>query len=144
MLSRQCISNQSFWAWRALLWHCNAMYILTTDYRLLCTCTSQTTHTGAHSMTLHIPAPWQPILEPETHKPYYERLQQFLEAERQEHIIFPPQQEVFAALDLTPYERVRVLLLGQDPYHDHNQAHGLCFSVRPGIAPPPSLVNIYK
>ena len=72
------------------------------------------------------------------------QLQQFVEAERREHTVFPPERDVFNALELTPYEQVKVLLLGQDPYHDHNQAHGLCFSVRPGIAPPPSLVNMYK
>jgi uracil-DNA glycosylase len=58
--------------------------------------------------------------------------------------VFPPEKDVFAALELTPYQNVNVLLLGQDPYHDDGQAHGLCFSVRPGIAPPPSLVNIFK
>ena len=64
--------------------------------------------------------------------------------ERRAHSVFPPDAEVFHALEATPYEDVNVLLLGQDPYHDDGQAHGLCFSVRPGIKPPPSLVNIYK
>jgi uracil-DNA glycosylase len=67
-----------------------------------------------------------------------------LAEERRTHTVFPPESEVFNALATTPYEGVNVLLLGQDPYHDDNQAHGLCFSVRPGIKPPPSLVNMFK
>lgn len=95
-------------------------------------------------MTATIPAAWQPILKGETEQPYYRQLQEFLARERELHTVFPPEHEVFAALELTPYEQVNVLLLGQDPYHDHNQAHGLCFSVRPGIRPPPSLMNIFR
>jgi uracil-DNA glycosylase len=95
-------------------------------------------------MTPQIPASWQPILAEETEKPYYHKLQAFLAEERRTHTVFPPEPEVFTALATTPYEDVNVLLLGQDPYHDDNQAHGLCFSVRPGVAIPPSLVNIYK
>jgi uracil-DNA glycosylase len=95
-------------------------------------------------MTASIPASWQPILAEETEKPYFHKLQTFLAEERRAHTIFPPEPEVFTALATTPYERVSVLLLGQDPYHDDNQAHGLCFSVRPGIKPPPSLVNMFK
>jgi uracil-DNA glycosylase len=95
-------------------------------------------------MTTSIPASWQPILAEETKKPYYQKLQAFLAEERHTHTVFPPEPEVFTALATTPYERVSVLLLGQDPYHDDNQAHGLCFSVRPGIKPPPSLVNMFK
>src|SRR5262245_54053397 len=95
-------------------------------------------------MTPPIPTAWQSILADEIQKPYFQKLQQFLDDERKTHTIFPPEPEVFSALEITPYERVNVLLLGQDPYHDNNQAHGLCFSVRPGIAPPPSLVNMFK
>jgi uracil-DNA glycosylase len=95
-------------------------------------------------MTPPLPASWQPILSGETEQPYYQKLQQFLAEERQNYSVFPPEPDVFSALQLTPYERANVLLLGQDPYHDDGQAHGLCFSVRPGVAPPPSLVNIYK
>ncbi len=91
-----------------------------------------------------IPLAWQPILAEETAKPYYARLQEFVDAERAAHTVFPPEPDVFNALLLTPFERVSVLLLGQDPYHDDGQAHGLCFSVRPGITTPPSLANIYK
>jgi uracil-DNA glycosylase len=95
-------------------------------------------------MTAPIPASWQPILAGETEKPYYHKLQQFLAAERRDHTVFPPAPEVFTALELTPYDRANVLLLGQDPYHDDGQAHGLCFSVRPGVPPPPSLANMFK
>jgi uracil-DNA glycosylase len=95
-------------------------------------------------MTPLLPTSWQPILTEETDKPYYHKLQTFLAEERLTHTVFPPEPEVFTALATTPYERVSVLLLGQDPYHDDNQAHGLCFSVRPGVAIPPSLVNIFK
>jgi uracil-DNA glycosylase len=95
-------------------------------------------------MTASIPTSWQPILAEEAEKPYYQKLQAFLAEERRAHLVFPPEPEVFTALATTPYERLSVLLLGQDPYHDNNQAHGLCFSVRPGIKPPPSLVNMFK
>lgn len=87
---------------------------------------------------------WRPILAAETEKPYWKDLQAFVRAERQAHTVYPPDKEVFAALHLTPYEQVRVFILGQDPYHGPGQAHGLCFSVRPPVAPPPSLVNIFK
>jgi uracil-DNA glycosylase len=87
---------------------------------------------------------WRPVLAAETEKPYWKTLQQFVKEERRKYQVFPPDKEVFAALHLTPYEKVSVLILGQDPYHDVGQAHGLCFSVRPGVAIPPSLLNIYK
>ncbi len=95
-------------------------------------------------MPTHIPASWQPVLAEELSKPYYQKLQDFVSQERSEHKVFPPEEDVYNALKLTPYEQVRVLLLGQDPYHNDGQAHGLCFSVRPGITPPPSLINMYK
>ena len=95
-------------------------------------------------MTPPIPEPWRPVLDVETKQPYYQKLQEFLDAERAEHQVFPPEPEVFTALELTPYERAGVLILGQDPYHDDGQAHGLAFSVCPGVAPPPSLVNMFK
>jgi uracil-DNA glycosylase len=91
-----------------------------------------------------IPSAWKPFLEGETRKPYYQQLDRFLEQERREQTVFPPRDDVFNALKLTPPDAVKVLLLGQDPYHDDNQAHGLCFSVCPGVPPPPSLANIYK
>ncbi len=92
----------------------------------------------------YFPESWHAHLNGELNKPYFQKLSQFVDEERKHHTVFPPEDEVFSALRLTPYENVNVLLLGQDPYHDNNQAHGLCFSVRPGIKPPPSLVNMYK
>lgn len=87
---------------------------------------------------------WRPVLIEEVRKPYFRDLQKFVAEQRLERTIFPPEGEVFAALHLTPYDKVSVLILGQDPYHDDDQAHGLCFSVRPGVATPPSLLNIFK
>lgn len=87
---------------------------------------------------------WRPILIEETRKPYFQELQRFVAAQRELVTVFPPDAEVFAALHLTPIEQVKVLILGQDPYHDDGQAHGLCFSVMPGVAIPPSLLNIFK
>lgn len=87
---------------------------------------------------------WNPILRAEFEKPYWAELQQFVHTERSSYAVYPPHDDVFAALHLTPYESVKVLLLGQDPYHGPGQAHGLCFSVQPGVPIPPSLVNIYK
>ena len=87
---------------------------------------------------------WRPVLIAETEKPYWKPLQQFVKDERKKYTVFPPDKDVFAALHLTPYEKVSVLILGQDPYHEVGQAHGLCFSVQPAVAIPPSLQNIYK
>jgi uracil-DNA glycosylase len=91
-----------------------------------------------------LPESWQPVLAEELAKPYYAELTAYVDAERKEHQVFPPEDEVFAALEATPYQDVRVLVVGQDPYHDDNQAHGMCFSVRPEVKIPPSLRNIYK
>ena len=87
---------------------------------------------------------WRPVLKAETEKDYWKTLQSFVKGERAKHTVFPKEADVFAALHLTPYEQVRVLVLGQDPYHGAGQAHGLCFSVQRGVAVPPSLANIYK
>ncbi|HEY7314452.1 MAG TPA: uracil-DNA glycosylase, partial [Gemmataceae bacterium] len=95
-------------------------------------------------MHVRLPTDWKTVLADELKKPYFEKLQEFVDAERAAHTVFPPEDDVFNAFKLTPYERVKVLLLGQDPYHDDGQAHGLCFSVRPGVKPPPSLVNVFK
>src|SRR5207248_317930 len=76
--------------------------------------------------------------------PYFEKLQEFLAEEREKYTVYPPEKEVFSAFKHTPYEEARVVILGQDPYHDKNQAHGLAFSVRPGVRIPPSLLNIFK
>ncbi|HEY1351515.1 MAG TPA: uracil-DNA glycosylase [Ktedonobacteraceae bacterium] len=95
-------------------------------------------------MQISFPGSWHKHLNGEIAKPYFHTLTRFVDEERIHSTVFPPQDEVFSALTLTPYDDVRVFVLGQDPYHDNNQAHGLCFSVRPGIKPPPSLVNIFK
>jgi uracil-DNA glycosylase len=87
---------------------------------------------------------WNPILRTEFAKPYWAELQQFVVEERQRSTVYPPHDEVFAALHLTPFEDVKAVILGQDPYHGPDQAHGLCFSVRHGIGQPPSLQNIFK
>jgi uracil-DNA glycosylase len=95
-------------------------------------------------MKVDLPASWQAVLAGELEKPYFKELDSFVDAERRAHKVFPAEYDVFSAFKLTPYEEVSVLLLGQDPYHDDGQAHGLCFSVRPGVTPPPSLVNMFK
>ncbi len=87
---------------------------------------------------------WNPLLQGELRKDYWQTLQSFVAAERARYTVFPPPREVFAALHRTPYANTKVLILGQDPYHGPGQAHGLCFSVRAGVRPPPSLVNILK
>jgi uracil-DNA glycosylase len=95
-------------------------------------------------MLIDIPSSWQTMLAGELEQPYFQKLAAFVDAERQQHKVFPPEQDVFNALKTTPFEQVNVLLLGQDPYHNEGQAHGLCFSVRPGVMPPPSLANIFR
>ena len=87
---------------------------------------------------------WNPVLRGEFAKPYWAELQAFVAEERARGVVYPPSDEVFAALHLTPYAEVKVVILGQDPYHGPEQAHGLCFSVRPGVPQPPSLHNIFK
>jgi uracil-DNA glycosylase len=91
-----------------------------------------------------IPKPWRPHLRDEVEAPYFQALRSFLERERREHTIYPPEEDVFTALRLADPSDVRVVILGQDPYHGPGQAHGLAFSVRPGVRPPPSLVNVFK
>ena len=90
-----------------------------------------------------IPDGW-PALRREREKSYFERLQLFLDRERSRHTVYPPQDEVFRALELTSREAVRVVLIGQDPYHGPGQAHGLAFSVRPGVPKPPSQRNLLR
>lgn len=87
---------------------------------------------------------WLPALRDEFKKPYYNQLYHFVKDEYSREIIYPPSDEIFSALHLTPLSQVKVVILGQDPYYNQGQAHGLCFSVRPGVEIPPSLVNIYK
>ncbi len=87
---------------------------------------------------------WKKILWEEFQSPYFSELKEFLVEETSSHTIYPPGKLIFNAFQHTPFDRVKVVILGQDPYHGAGQAHGLCFSVPPGIKAPPSLVNIFK
>ena len=87
---------------------------------------------------------WLEVLRSEFEKPYFTELKAFLTEEKKQFRVYPPGNRIFAAFDYTPFSKVKVVILGQDPYHGDGQAHGLCFSVPDGIALPPSLVNIYK
>jgi uracil-DNA glycosylase len=93
---------------------------------------------------VHIGNSWDDLLADEFEKDYYKALRQFLIAEYKAGPVYPPATDIFNALKATPYEKVRVVILGQDPYHGPGQAHGLCFSVRKGVKAPPSLVNIFR
>ena len=87
---------------------------------------------------------WLTPLKPEFAKPYYRKLYETVRREYTQHQVFPPSGDIFRAFELTPLSQVKVVILGQDPYHGEGQAHGLCFSVRKGVEIPPSLVNIYQ
>ena len=87
---------------------------------------------------------WYEALKGEFAKPYYRKLFATVNEEYKTRLIFPPAKDIFNAFHLTPLKDVKVVILGQDPYHNHGQAHGLCFSVQKGVEIPPSLVNIYK
>lgn len=87
---------------------------------------------------------WDILLKDEFQKEYFIKLKDFLVQERENHTVFPPKDEVFSALRYTAYRDVKVVILGQDPYHGEGQAHGLAFSVKPGVEAPPSLMNIHK
>ena len=96
-------------------------------------------------MALENAPSWQPVLAPEFQQAYMQELKTFLRTEKdQKKVIYPHSSNWFHALETTPLEQVKVVILGQDPYHQPGQAHGLCFSVQPGVKVPPSLVNIYK
>ena len=95
-------------------------------------------------MTVRIDESWRQVLQPEFDKPYFELLTDFVRHAYATRQCFPPAKHIFRAFDLCPFDKVRVVIIGQDPYHDVNQAHGLCFSVQEGVPVPPSLVNIYK
>ncbi len=96
-------------------------------------------------MTIHLPGTWTQSIASSLHEPVSQKLCDFLDAEdRAGRTIYPPREQWLAALELTPLDQVRVVILGQDPYHGAGQAHGLAFSVQPGVKVPPSLVNIYK
>lgn len=94
--------------------------------------------------TSGIPESWLNVIGSEFEKPYFQKLSDFVDGERKTEKVFPAEEDVFNALKFTPYDKVRVLLLGQDPYHDDGQAHGLAFSVKEGVKTPPSLANMYK
>ena len=87
---------------------------------------------------------WDDVLKEEFEKEYYQKLRRFLIDEYRNYTIYPPMNDIFNAFKATPYEKVKVVILGQDPYHEPGQAHGMAFSVKKGVKTPPSLVNIYK
>ena len=87
---------------------------------------------------------WKAVLQPEFEKEYFRKLKQFLKEEMQHYPIYPPGPQIFSAFDHTPFDEVKVVLLGQDPYHGPGQAQGLCFSVPTGVPKPPSLLNMFK
>lgn len=93
---------------------------------------------------VHIGNDWDELLAADFHSDYYKRIRYWLKKEYAEQTIYPPAEDIFNALRYTPYAKVKAVLLGQDPYHGPGQAHGLCFSVRPGVKPPPSLQNIFR
>ena len=91
------------------------------------------------------PLTWKTVLGEEKQAPYFQDIMATVESERKAgKVIYPKNSEIFNALTLTPFEEVKVVILGQDPYHGPNQAHGLCFSVKQGVQPPPSLINVYQ
>ena len=87
---------------------------------------------------------WDSVLKEEFEKEYFIKLSSFLDEEYEGGPVYPPRDEIFSALKYTAYEDVKIVIIGQDPYHEEGQAHGLCFSVKPGVQTPPSLVNMYK
>jgi len=101
--------------------------------------------TDTATRSIQLDESWKAVLQSEFEQDYMRQLREFLLAEKQAgQTIYPPGPEIFAALDATPFDQTRVVIIGQDPYHGPNQAQGLCFSVRQGVAVPPSLQNIYK
>ncbi len=93
---------------------------------------------------VHLGNSWDALLADQFQSPYYLELREFLKSEYRFRTVYPPMEDIFNALKTTPYEKVKAVILGQDPYHQPGQAHGMCFSVRKGVEPPPSLKNIYK
>jgi len=87
---------------------------------------------------------WKKVLDEQFNSDYFSELKHFLLNEKEKHLIYPPGNLIFAALNRTPFDRIKVVIIGQDPYHGPGQANGLCFSVSPGIRKPPSLVNVFK
>lgn len=95
-------------------------------------------------MEIKIEQSWSKVLQEEFNKPYFKDLTDFVREEYKTKQVFPPPKDIFKAFNLCPFDKIKVVILGQDPYHGLGQAHGLCFSVNEGIKTPPSLVNIYK
>ncbi|GAB1309742.1 uracil-DNA glycosylase [Urechidicola sp. KH5] len=95
-------------------------------------------------MNVQIHPSWKSTLEPEFKQLYFQDLVEFVKQEYASHTCYPPGKEIFAAFDACPFDQVKVVIIGQDPYHGDGQAHGLCFSVNDGISHPPSLINIFK
>lgn len=95
-------------------------------------------------MDVKIEDSWKSVLKDEFEKPYFKNLTDFVKSEYADHTIFPPGRHIFSAFEHTPFDRVKVVIIGQDPYHGRGQANGLCFSVSDGIPFPPSLQNIFK
>lgn len=93
---------------------------------------------------VHIGNSWDEILKEDFDSENYQNLRKFLASEYRSHVIYPDMHDIFNALKYTPYEKVKAVILGQDPYHGAGQAHGMCFSVKPNVPAPPSLVNIFK
>lgn len=110
--------------------------MLTTDLMLR--------HFQCEAEMVNIGNEWDTLLADEFRKPYYLQLRQFLKNEYSTRRIYPDMKDIFNALRYTPYNDVKVVIIGQDPYHGAGQAHGLCFSVKKGVQPPPSLMNIFK
>src|SRR5687767_1775377 len=99
---------------------------------------------SACQMDVKIAASWKHYLSPEFLKPYFMQLTDFVKSEYQSGTVYPPGKEIFRAFDCCDFDNVKVVIIGQDPYHGPGQANGLCFSVREGVRVPPSLVNIFK
>ena len=95
-------------------------------------------------MDVNIDASWKPLLEVEFKKPYFKQLVSFVETEYKNYTCFPPENQIFNAFNHCHFDDVKVVIIGQDPYHDNGQANGLCFSVNDGLKHPPSLINIFK
>lgn len=97
-----------------------------------------------HAMDVKIEESWKRVLAPEFESGYFAKLAEFVRAAYRSGVVYPPAKFIFEAFNRTPFDKVKVVIIGQDPYHNPGQAHGLCFSVRDGVDLPPSLVNIYK
>lgn len=95
-------------------------------------------------MNVRIDPSWKQVLQPQFTQPYFQKLTKFVKQEYSQKTIFPPPKHIFRAFDITPFDQVKVVILGQDPYHGPKQANGLCFSVNPQVPFPPSLLNIFK